>query len=113
MDFETQTFKGMEVVRLKGRLDATNAPDLERELGPIIDKAMATLLVNLKDLDYISSAGLRTLLMAAKLMKKKGGTVALCALQAPVKEVFDIAGFTELFPIYDTEEAAVGASVPA
>ena len=113
MNFETLTIENTEVVRLKGRLDATNAPDLERELGSIIDRASVTLLVNLKDLDYISSAGLRTLLMAAKAMKKKGGAVALCALQAPVREVFDIAGFTGLFPIYDTEEVAVGESVPA
>jgi len=107
MDIETLTVENTEVVRLKGRLDATNAPDLEKELGPIIEKADKNLLINMKDLDYISSAGLRTLLMAAKLMKKKGGTLILCSLQDAVREVFNIAGFTELFPIHDSEETAV------
>lgn len=107
MDIETVTLEGTEVVRLKGRLDATNAPDLEKELGTIIDRAGKTLLVNMQDLDYISSAGLRTLLMAAKQMKQKGGILLLCSLQDAVREVFNIAGFTELFPIHDSEETAL------
>jgi anti-sigma B factor antagonist len=107
MDIETLTVENTKVVRLKGRLDATNAPDLERELTPIIEGTEGTLLINMKDLDYISSAGLRTLLLGAKLLKNKGGALALCALQEAVREVFDIAGFTELFPIYESEEAGL------
>lgn len=104
MNIETLTVKNTKVIRLKGRLDATNAPDLEKELKPIIENTMGTLLINMKDLDYISSAGLRTLLLGAKLLKNKGGALALCNLQDAVKEVFDIAGFTELFPVYASEE---------
>jgi anti-anti-sigma factor len=111
MDIETLTVENTKVVRLKGRLDATNAPDLERELNPTIEETEGTLLINMKDLDYISSAGLRVLLLGAKKMKNAGGALALCSLQETVKEVFDISGFTAMFPIYDNEnEAGVGTS---
>lgn len=58
-------------------------------------------------MDYISSAGLRVLLMAAKKTAKLKGKVVLAALCANVKEVFDIAGFTSIFTITDTQEEAI------
>jgi anti-sigma B factor antagonist len=112
MEIDCITAGNTEVMRIKGRLDATNAPDLEKAMDPFIKRA-PFLLINLKDLDYISSAGLRILLLGAKRMKTAGGTLTLCSLQEAVKEVFNISGFTAMFPIYDTEEAAIeGTSSP-
>ena len=112
MDIDCITAENTEVVRIKGRLDATNATDLEEAMTPCIERTPGVLLVNLKDLDYISSAGLRILLLGAKRMKSTGGTLALCSLQEAVKEVFNISGFTAMFPIYDSEEAAIAGTPP-
>jgi len=110
MEIDCVTSGNTEVVRIKGRLDATNAPDLEKAMDPVIERAPDVLLINFKDLDYISSAGLRVLLLGAKKMKNAGGALALCSLQETVKEVFDISGFTAMFPIYDTEKEAVAGT---
>ncbi len=104
MEIICETKKDIEIVKVKGRLDATNAADFEKDLITIIERNPKALVIDMEGLDYISSAGLRTLLLGAKLLKNKDRILALCGLRETVKEVFDIAGFTELFPIYESEE---------
>jgi anti-anti-sigma factor len=65
--------------------------------------------VDCSQLDYISSAGLRTLLVAAKRLAPKGGKIALSAPKDLIKEILDIAGFSSIFPIYRTHEDALAA----
>ena len=65
------------------------------------------LVIDLKDLEYISSAGLRSILAITKQIKEKHGTLFLSSLQAAVKEVFDISGFNAIIPIYATLESAM------
>jgi len=65
------------------------------------------VVVNLKGLDYISSSGLRVLLAALKKIRKQNGDIRLACLQPYVREVFDIAGFTQLFKMFDKEEDAI------
>ena len=64
------------------------------------------ILLDFTQLDFISSAGLRTLLLAGKKLKKQGGELCLCSLNETVKDVFDISGFSALFKVYaDRDEA--------
>lgn len=82
---------------LEGRLDTTTAPDLEavvkNELGNI-----ESLTFDLADLEYISSAGLRVLLSAQKIMNKQGEmTVTNCSEE--IMEIFDVTGFTDILNI--------------
>jgi anti-anti-sigma factor len=73
-----------------------------------MDAGNDRLLIELSQLEYISSAGLRVLLVVAKRIQQKGGKVVLCALVPNVKEVFEISGFSSIFKIFDTvEDAAV------
>lgn len=95
------------VLALSGRLDAYGANDLERKLNPLIDAGQVKIVVNLEKLDYISSSGLRALLDALKKTKKQHGDVKLACLKTFIRETFDIAGFTGLFHMFDTEEAAI------
>ena len=85
------------VVALQGRLDTTTAPDLENELKASLD-GVTDLTLDLTDLDYISSAGLRVLLSAHKTMMKQGQMKVTNASEI-VKEVFDVTGFSDILTI--------------
>ena len=82
---------------LEGRLDAITSPDLEAKISEVIGDA-SKLTFDLGSLEYISSAGLRALLGAAQEMEDKGDMV-VCNLTQPVKEVFNLTGFSKLFNI--------------
>ena len=98
---------GVHVFSLSGRFDAHSAGDVEEELGLAVSGGARKVLINLDGTEYISSAGLRVLLGVAKKLKKEAGEVRLCCLKSYVKEVFDIAGFTQIFKIYNTAEEAL------
>ena len=99
----------VNIISLSGRLDAYVAKDVEHKLDSLIAADQVCLLVDLKRLEYISSSGLRVLLAALKRVRKKGGDVRLACLLPYVREVFDIAGLTQLFKIFDKEEDAVSS----
>ena len=84
-------------VALEGRLDTTTAPDLEAELVKDMPE-VETLTMDFTELQYISSAGLRVLLSAHKVMNGKGGMKIINANEI-VKEVFDVTGFTDILNI--------------
>ncbi|MBM4124275.1 MAG: STAS domain-containing protein [Nitrospira sp.] len=104
----TEQKKGPVVVlTLKGRLDASTAGRLEEKLLALIDGGEKQFVGNFLELDYISSAGLRVLLMAAKRLKSGSGKIVLSSLKDHIREVFEIAGFVTIFPIFDMEDEAV------
>ncbi len=107
MDILTENINGLTVVSLKGRLDINTHGQLEAELNALVGKGQAKVLVDVKDLEYISSAGLRVLLSAAKQFKKINGTIALASLTPNVRQVFEISGFTSIFPLYASREDAL------
>ncbi len=85
------------VIALEGRLDTTTAPELEAELKTCLD-GITDLTLDLTNLDYISSAGLRVLLSAHKTMMKQGQMKATNASEI-VREVFDVTGFSDILNI--------------
>ena len=84
-------------IALEGRLDTTTAPDLEAELKASLDSA-DSLIFDLDKLEYISSAGLRVLLSAQKIMSKKGG-MKVTHVNEIVQEVFEVTGFSDILDI--------------
>lgn len=85
------------VVALEGRLDTTTAPQLEEELKTGLE-GVTDLVIDLSKLEYISSAGLRVLLSAFKIMNNKGKMKVTNANEL-VKEVFEVTGFSDFLPI--------------
>lgn len=83
---------------LSGRLDTITAPELETQLRTLLPET-AALVLDLSALDYISSAGLRVLLVAQKEMNKKNGQLTLSHVNETVMEVLDITGFTDILTI--------------
>lgn len=98
------------VVTLGDRLDTNTSPELEKVLAERLEAdPVKGLVIDFEPTEYISSAGLRVLLMAAKKMKSSGGKLILCAMSEHVQEVFDIAGFTPVFNIEADRELAISA----
>ena len=85
------------VFTLEGRLDTTTAPELEKELKSSLD-GITTLTLDMKALDYISSAGLRVLLFAQKTMNKQGKRT-ICNANQTVMEIFEVTGFSDILTI--------------
>jgi len=86
------------LLNVNGRLDSTTATDFEKSLMNLIDLQKENV-VCFKELKYISSSGLRVLLVAAKKLSTKGRKLTISSMQDHIKEVFDISGFTGLFNI--------------
>jgi len=95
------------ILELNGRLDTSTSTILEKKLLSLLNEGEKDFVLDFSNLDYISSAGLRVLLMAAKRSGSSGGMVSLCRLQEHVREVFDIAGFTTIFSIHTSLEEAL------
>ncbi len=94
----TKTQQGKTLnIALEGRLDTMTAPDLEAELNQSLGSADA-LVFDFSKLDYISSAGLRVLLSAHKIMSSKGG-MKITHVNEIVQEVFDVTGFSDILNI--------------
>ena len=84
-------------VALEGRLDTVTAPELEAELKDSLEE-ITELVLDMKDLEYISSAGLRVLLTAQKSMSQKG-SMKLINVNETVMEIFDVTGFVDILTI--------------
>ncbi|MBQ3265458.1 MAG: STAS domain-containing protein [Ruminococcus sp.] len=88
---------GNVIFALEGRLDTTTAPELDQELKNSLD-GVTTLIIDMKDLVYISSAGLRILLSAQKIMNKQGKMMIRNANET-VMEIFEVTGFSDILTI--------------
>lgn len=106
----SQTKSGaVTVLKLEGHLDSTTSSALQAELLPLMDAASARVAVDMTAVEYVSSAGLRIVLMAAKKAQASGSKIAIFGLSNPVRETFEISGFSRLISIVGTEADALDA----
>ena len=110
MTITTETISQVLVIRPEGRLDAITAAEFEKEVTSMVQKSRNNVLIDFGKIDYISSAGLRAILILAKEMLKDGKKIAICSLNETIKEVFCISGFDSIMTIYPTLEE--GLSFP-
>ncbi|MFZ2655695.1 MAG: anti-sigma factor antagonist [Victivallales bacterium] len=101
------------ILQVQGRLDSTTAQDADRSLATLIGGGTLEVVLDLSGLEYVSSAGLRVFLSAAKRMKQAHGKLALASPAPQVKQVLDIAGFSTFLPIFATMAEAVGSCTTA
>ncbi len=95
------------IVSMKGRIDADTAHEVEQKFNSIMSKNKYSLIADMRELNFISSAGLRVLLATLKETRKNGGDLRLACLQADVKKVLDMTGFVNLFKIHQSVKDAV------
>lgn len=107
MEIQTAREKDRVVVSVHGKIDAVTAPEFEKALSNLIAQGDVMFLFNFSGLEYISSAGLRSILATAKQLKPKGGNILFCGLKGPAKDVFKISGFGTIFKIFETQEDAL------
>lgn len=108
MQISEETFDDVQVYKLSGRLDSNTSPDFEKVLVAALENGSRKMVADFKNLDYISSAGLRVILKTTKALKRTDGTLVLCAMKDYVKEVFEISGFDTFLPIVADMDAALG-----
>jgi len=98
---------GIVSIAIKGRLDADSSVEAEKVVKEALKGQTTRVLFDLASLEYLSSAGLRVLLGAAKEMRRKDGKLVLCSLNEFVKEIFEVSGFQSLIPIVDSVESGI------
>jgi anti-sigma B factor antagonist len=108
MDISENSRGGALVISVKGRLDSSSAGALEAVL-PARTREQKAVIVDLAEVPYVSSAGLRVLLIGAKAAKAAGNKLAIAGLAPAVLEVFDVSGFSKIFTIEADVDAAVTA----
>ncbi|MBM9511234.1 STAS domain-containing protein [Desulfogranum marinum] len=109
MDIVCDKRAGGTLLQVNGRMDAVYAPAFEKECLLVIDGGEIKVVVDLTGLEYISSAGLRSILVSAKKAKVKGCSIQFCGVSGMVEEVFKISGLFTLFSIVPTVEEAFAA----
>lgn len=107
MEIHVDNKNEVKIFSLKGRLDSNTSPQLEEKIASLIETGARKMIINFKDLEYISSAGLRVILKTTKDLKRNDGRILLCAMQDYVREVFEIAGFDTFLPIVPSIDEAL------
>lgn len=108
MKIEFQHENGVTIAVLSGRLDSATSPAAEQELTTELEHSIG-FLIDLAEVEYVSSAGLRVFLMLAKRARTQAVALGLCSLREEVEEIFDISGFLTLFALFPGREAGVRA----
>jgi len=109
MEIIEESHSGINIFKLNGRLDSNTSQGFEKKIFQAIDDGSKNMIIDFKDLEYISSAGLRVILKATKALKREEGKMMLCDMQDYVKEVFEIAGFDSFLPIVGSMDDALQA----
>jgi len=97
------------VLALSGKLDATTAKTFEDRILGVIGSGAQRLVVDLAQLEYVSSSGLRVFLLAAKRLHSTDRKIVVCSLKEHVRQIFDLAGFSSIIPVYNSRDEAVKA----
>ncbi len=108
MEIKTARKEKAMLVELSGRLDALTSTDFETRMRQLMEKGHARFVLDMEAVDYISSAGLRSVLVISKALKAADGRLLLAGLSEPVREVFEMTGFAGILEIYPSAAAAFG-----
>ncbi len=109
MELSKKQTDNIWIITIKGRLNAASAPEAEDYIFKIISAENKYLILNLANLEYISSGGLRIFLKAVKEINALGGNIVLCNPHSCVENIIDMAGLNEFLTIKATEEESIAA----
>lgn len=109
MEIKTETVQNCELVVVSGELDSDSAPALERKLLSFIKAGRKNLVINLRDVTFISSSGLRALLAAHQQVRKKipRGRVVISEVPAQLRKTFELVGMNVMFDLYENDKEAI------
>ena len=95
------------IISLQGQVNSSNAAQVETEVLNVVQQGAQNVLLNMTELSYISSAGLRVVLVLAKRLKQAGGKLVIYGMQPHVREVFDISGFLAILNVAASRSEAL------
>lgn len=98
---------GLQVFRLFGSLDGLTFMELNKAVNNSVENGAIRIVLDMEEVDYTTSAGLRVILMGAKALKEKEGELVLFGMNSSVKEVFKLSGFDAMFKTFATEKEAL------
>ena len=107
MQISIKAAEDVTIVALEGRLDSETSPVAEGRLAALVADGANKVVVDFDGLSYLSSAGLRVLLAAARALKTRNGEMRICCLRHAVREVFDISGFITVFAVFPSVSDAL------
>lgn len=109
LDITIENFKRVDMVTVSGRIDGSNAGELEAAFGGLTGDGRYQIVTELGDVNYMSSAGLRALVATMRECKKHRGDLRIANPSDRIQEVLDLAGLDTIFQIYEDSAAAVGS----
>jgi anti-sigma B factor antagonist len=109
IEIETKEFAGITVVYLSGQLVSATHGEVSDSLVKMVEGGVKKMLLNLRGLEYITSAGLRSILVPAKLQKGRGGQLRMCEANETVSDILKTSGFVDLIKLHESEAEAVSA----
>ena len=109
MDITAKQYKHCDLLSIQGKVDSYTAPELTKAIEALNDKGSFKIVLDLGQLEYMSSAGFRALLIGQRNCKRYNrGEVVLAAVPKRILEALELTGFTPLFKIFDDVTSAVG-----
>ena len=107
MSISTEREGGALIAKAEGRVDGANALEFHEALEAAISSDDGAMVLDLGGISYISSAGLRVVLLVAKTLQKQSAKMAVCSLSEPIREIFEISGFDKIIPVYGSRQEAI------
>lgn len=108
MNIEIDKKENVTIISLTGKLDSNTSSDVQEKLLPLIVKDVK-LILNMENCEYLSSAGLRVLMMIGKTLSKESGTGVLAGLNSELRDVMEMTGFGQVFKNYENVDSAFNA----
>ena len=109
LDIEHEEKGNVTVVYFFGKMDTGTSPEAEKYVNKLLDQGTNNIVMNLEELDFISSTGLRVILSTGKKLMASGGKETLCSPNITVNDVLKMSGFNRMFGVFDTEEEALAS----
>ena len=110
MEIPVQREGGTAIAKASGRIDSSNSREFHSSLEAAIAEGDSAVVLDFEDVSYISSAGMRVILLTAKSLQSRGSKLLLCSMEDPIREVFKISGFDKIIPIHDSQSDAIAAA---
>lgn len=109
MDITAERASGTVIAKASGRIDSSNSREFHSNLEAVVPANDPALVLDFEDVSYISSAGMRVILIVAKGLQKSDISFALCSMNDSIREVFTISGFDKIIPIHESQSEALAA----
>jgi len=109
MDIENERVGDVWVVMAHGRLDGIYSSAFANHVGALIVGPNPKILIDFTDIDFVTSAGLRAVLLLMRKAKASGGAFALCGVNPQVREILDVSGMTDMFAVHPGRAEGIAA----